>query len=59
MYHASAGLCTPTSLSQEVGLGLGNAAGPARLGELLAEAGFSRFDVVASTPMNIVAQVRV
>jgi 2-polyprenyl-3-methyl-5-hydroxy-6-metoxy-1,4-benzoquinol methylase len=59
MYHASSAICLPNSLSQEVGLGLGAAAGPARLQEVLAEAGFSRFDVVASTPMNLVVQVRV
>lgn len=59
MYHASSAICLPNSLSQEVGLGLGAAAGPARLQEVLAEAGFSRFDVVATTPMNLVVQVRV
>jgi trans-aconitate methyltransferase len=59
MYHASSAICLPNSLSQEVGLGLGAAAGPARLQEVLAEAGFSRFDVVCTTPMNLVVQVRV
>ena len=44
MYHAAAGSCTPTSLSQEVGLGLGNSAGPAPLAEVLAEVGFSGFE---------------
>ena len=57
-YGASTMLCTPNSLSQEVGLGLGAQAGPARLQEIFAEAGFSRFDVVATSHMNMVIQAR-
>jgi 2-polyprenyl-3-methyl-5-hydroxy-6-metoxy-1,4-benzoquinol methylase len=59
MYTASLAVCTPNSLSQEVGLGLGAQAGPARLREIFAAAGFSRFDVVATSHMNMVVQVRV
>ncbi|HZE67703.1 MAG TPA: class I SAM-dependent methyltransferase [Sporichthyaceae bacterium] len=59
MYTASLAVCTPNSLSQEVGLGLGAQAGPARLQEIFAAAGFSRFDVVATSHMNMVVQVRV
>jgi hypothetical protein len=59
MYNASLAVCTPNSLSQEVGLALGAQAGPARLQEIFTEAGFSRFDVVATSHMNMVVQVRV
>jgi 2-polyprenyl-3-methyl-5-hydroxy-6-metoxy-1,4-benzoquinol methylase len=59
MYNASLAVCTPNSLSQEVGLALGAQAGPARLQEIFTEAGFGRFDVVATSHMNMVVQVRV
>jgi 2-polyprenyl-3-methyl-5-hydroxy-6-metoxy-1,4-benzoquinol methylase len=59
MYHASSVICTPSSLSQEVGLAIGAQAGPERLQAIFREAGFTRFDVVASTPMNLVVQARV
>jgi SAM-dependent methyltransferase len=42
-YAASTFICTPNSLSQEVGLGLGAQAGEARLRNVFAEAGFTRF----------------
>jgi hypothetical protein len=58
LYTASATICTPNSLSQEVGLGIGTQAGPARLTEVLNEAGFSRVDVVATTPVNLIIQAR-
>lgn len=41
-YGLSTVICTPGSLDQEVGLGLGAQAGERRLGEVLREAGFSR-----------------
>jgi SAM-dependent methyltransferase len=59
MYTSSLAVCTPNSLSQEVGLALGAQAGPQRLREIFAEAGFSRFDVAATSHMNMVVQVRV
>ena len=40
-YAASTMVCTPNSLSQEVGLALGAQAGEARLREVLREAGFA------------------
>jgi 2-polyprenyl-3-methyl-5-hydroxy-6-metoxy-1,4-benzoquinol methylase len=40
-YAASTMLCTPASLSQEVGLGLGAQAGEARLSKILKNAGFT------------------
>ena len=38
-YGFSTLLCTPASLSQEVGLALGAQAGPARIGEVVEKAG--------------------
>ena len=53
-YAASTALCTPNSLSQEVGLGLGAQAGEARLAEIMSEAGFSRFRRATQTPFNLI-----
>jgi hypothetical protein len=50
-YHsASTLLCTPASLSQEVGLALGAHAGEKRLREVLTEAGFTRRPARRSNP---------
>jgi 2-polyprenyl-3-methyl-5-hydroxy-6-metoxy-1,4-benzoquinol methylase len=57
-YGFSTLLCTPASLSQEVGLALGAQAGEARLREVLSDGGFSRFERVAETPFNLVFQAR-
>ncbi|HEY7037974.1 MAG TPA: class I SAM-dependent methyltransferase [Methylomirabilota bacterium] len=57
-YGASTLLCTPASLSQEVGLALGAQAGEKRLRDVLAEAGFSRVRRVAETPANMVLEAR-
>lgn len=58
-YAFSTLLCTPASLSQDTGLALGTQAGPARIREVVAEAGFTRFATVASTPFNNVFDIRV
>jgi SAM-dependent methyltransferase len=57
-YGGSTMLCTPASLSQEVGLGLGAQAGEARLAGVAKEAGFSRFRRAAETPFNLVLEAR-
>lgn len=57
-YAFSTLLCTPCSLSQDVGLALGAQAGEARIRDIVTEAGFSRFDRVAETPFNVVFQAR-
>ena len=57
-YGFSTLLCTPSSLSQPVGLALGTQAGPARIQGVTAEAGFTRFAQVAETPFNMVLEVR-
>jgi SAM-dependent methyltransferase len=57
-YSASTMLCTPASLSQEVGLGLGAQAGEARLKSVLHSAGFSHVRRAAETPFNLVLEAR-
>jgi SAM-dependent methyltransferase len=57
-YSFSTFLCTPSSLSQEVGLALGAQAGEARIRDVTAAAGFKRFRRVAETPFNAVYEVR-
>ncbi|HXA96732.1 MAG TPA: class I SAM-dependent methyltransferase, partial [Candidatus Dormibacteraeota bacterium] len=57
-YAASTLLCTPASLSQEVGLALGAQAGENRLREVLTQAGFTRVRRVAQTPANMILEVR-
>ena len=57
-YAFSTLLCTPASLSQEVGLALGAQAGEGRIRELVTGAGFSRFRRVAQTPFNVVFEAR-
>jgi SAM-dependent methyltransferase len=57
-YGASTLVCTPASRDQEVGLALGAQAGEARLGEVVAEGGFSRFRRATETPFNLVLEAR-
>jgi len=58
LYTASSCICTPNSLSQEVGLGLGAQAGETRLREVATQAGFTRFRRAAETPLNLVLELR-
>jgi SAM-dependent methyltransferase len=57
-YAASAFICVPNSLSQEVGLGLGAQAGEARLRSVFQEAGFTRFRRATATPFNLIFEAR-
>ena len=57
-YSASTLICTPASLSQEVGVGLGAQAGEARLREVAEAAGFSSFRRATETPFNLVLEGR-
>jgi ubiquinone/menaquinone biosynthesis C-methylase UbiE len=57
-YAFSTLLCTPCSLSQEVGLALGAQAGEARIREVVTGAGFREFRRVAETPFNVVFEAR-
>ncbi|QZD93414.1 methyltransferase domain-containing protein [Qipengyuania xiapuensis] len=56
-YAFSTTVCTPASLSQPVGLGLGAQAGQKRLTEVLEEAGFENVRRSAETPTNMVLEV--
>jgi hypothetical protein len=59
MYYAfSTMICTPASISQEVGLALGAQAGPKQLERVAREGGFSKFRVATQTPFNLVIEVR-
>jgi hypothetical protein len=58
LYIASSTICTPNSLSQEVGRGLGAQAGEAQLREVFEEAGFTRFHRAAETPLNLILQAQ-
>lgn len=57
-YSASTMICTPASLSQEVGLGLGAQAGEAQLREVVTSGGFTRFRRATETPFNFVLEAR-
>lgn len=57
-YAASTLICTPCSLSQEVGLALGAQAGEARMRAVVTAAGFSRFRRATQTPFNLVYEAR-
>jgi 2-polyprenyl-3-methyl-5-hydroxy-6-metoxy-1,4-benzoquinol methylase len=57
-YAFSTLLCTPASLSQEVGLALGAQAGEARIHDVVEAGGFTRFRRVAETPFNMVFEAR-
>ena len=57
-YAFSTLLCTPASLSQEVGLALGAQAGEARIRDVVLAAGFTRFRRAAETPFNLVFEAR-
>ena len=57
-YGASTLICTPASLAQDVGRGLGAQAGEEALRQVAAEAGLTRFHRAAQTPFNLVLQAR-
>jgi 2-polyprenyl-3-methyl-5-hydroxy-6-metoxy-1,4-benzoquinol methylase len=57
-YGASTLLCTPASLSQEVGLALGAQAGEKRLREVVTSGGFAKFRRATETPFNLVFEAR-
>jgi SAM-dependent methyltransferase len=57
-YAFSTLLCTPASLSQDVGLALGAQAGEARIRDVVTAGGLTRFRRVAETPFNMVFEAR-
>ncbi len=58
LYTASSSICTPNSLSQEVGLGLGAQAGEAQLRDVFEQAGYSHFRRAAETPLNLILEAK-
>jgi hypothetical protein len=58
-YAFSTLLCTPSSLSQEVGLALGAQAGEERMSSVVRGAGFGTVRRVAETPFNMVLEAKV
>jgi Methyltransferase domain len=57
-YAFSTMICTPHSLSQEVGLALGAQAGERRLRDVLAKGGFTRVRRATETPFNMILEAR-
>jgi 2-polyprenyl-3-methyl-5-hydroxy-6-metoxy-1,4-benzoquinol methylase len=57
-YGFSTLLCTPASLSQEVGLALGAQAGEARIRDVATSGGFTRCRRAAETPFNLVFEAK-
>jgi SAM-dependent methyltransferase len=57
-YGFSTLLCTPASLSQEVGLALGAQAGEARIHDVVTAGGLTRFRRATETPFNLVFEAR-
>ena len=57
-YGASTLLCTPASLSQEVGLALGAQAGEKRLKDVVTKGGFKHFRRATETPFNLIFEAR-
>jgi hypothetical protein len=57
-YAFSTAICTPSSLSQEVGAALGAQAGEAQLRDVVTAGGFGKFRRASETPFNIVLEAR-
>ena len=57
-YAGSTMVCLPTSLSQEVGAGLGAQAGEAKLREVVTKGGFAKVRRAAETPFNMILEAR-
>jgi hypothetical protein len=57
-YSASTLLCTPCSMSQEVGLALGAQSGEARIRDVVTSGGFKNFRRATQTPFNLVYEAR-
>jgi 2-polyprenyl-3-methyl-5-hydroxy-6-metoxy-1,4-benzoquinol methylase len=57
-YGFSTLLCTPASLSQDVGLALGAQAGQARIRDVVTTGGLTRFRRASETPFNLVYEAK-
>ena len=57
-YAGSTMICVPTSLSQEVGAGLGAQAGEKKLREVISTGGFRSVKRASETPFNMILEAR-
>ena len=57
-YGMSTFVCTANALVQDVGYALGGQAGPAAIGEVFQQAGFTTFRRVAVAPVHQVLEAR-
>jgi hypothetical protein len=57
-YSASTVLCTPASLSQEVGMALGAEAGEAKIREVVERGGFNHFRRATETTLNLIYEAK-
>ena len=57
-YGASTFICTPNSLSQDVGRAMGAQAGEPGMRAVFEEAGYSHFRRATETPFNIIYEAR-
>ncbi len=57
-YGFSTTVCTPASLSQEVGAALGAQAGETRIKEVVTSGGFTRFRRATETPLNLILEAQ-
>ena len=57
-YSASTLICTPASLSQEVGMALGAQAGEARMRDVVTQGGFGHFRRATETPFNLIYEAK-
>jgi 2-polyprenyl-3-methyl-5-hydroxy-6-metoxy-1,4-benzoquinol methylase len=57
-YSASATICTPNSLDQEVGLALGAQAGEAQIAEVIKQGGFRHVRRATETPFNLILEAK-
>ena len=57
-YHASTFVCTPCSLAQDVGRGMGAQSGESGMSDVFDEAGYRHFQRVHESPFNIVYEAR-
>jgi 2-polyprenyl-3-methyl-5-hydroxy-6-metoxy-1,4-benzoquinol methylase len=58
LYSSSSMICIPNGVSQSDNASLGAAAGQAKIGAVVAEAGFSRFRVAHTAPFNLIMEAR-
>ena len=57
-YAASTFLCTPSSLAQDVGRGMGAQSGESGMRAVFEEAGYSQFRRTQTTPFNIIYEAK-